>query len=287
MKYHLIIGFGKWSKKIISFLQKKKLFYKIYIKTRHYYFELGSMKKIHNKEFDRIQKKIDSIHICTPVKSHYFYIKKFSKIKRIIVEKPFLTNLSQLKKIENIYSSKTLLLVNYTYLFSPIFNNLTKEVYKKTNDKIIINFSKKNNFYKKKYDSINDWLDHPLSIILYLFKNFSEFKIIKKEFVKKKGFYEKVIINYLYDNLIVQIKINTSTINTKNIIVINNSKKKVYDFNSNSIFLKKKKIFKSNKSSFENLYFVLKNNKKISFQNFNFHKKIIAEKNKIIRKIKK
>ena len=63
MKYHLIIGFGKWSKKIISFLQKKKLFYKIYIKTRHYYFELDSKKKIHNKEFDRMQKKIGLFHV--------------------------------------------------------------------------------------------------------------------------------------------------------------------------------------------------------------------------------
>jgi len=59
MKHHLIIGFGKWSKKIIDFLKEKKLFSKIYIKTRHYYFELDSKKKIHNKEFDRIQKKID------------------------------------------------------------------------------------------------------------------------------------------------------------------------------------------------------------------------------------
>ena len=57
MKYHLIIGFGKWSKKIIGFLQRKKIFSKIYIKTRHYYFELGSKQKIYNKEFDAIQKK--------------------------------------------------------------------------------------------------------------------------------------------------------------------------------------------------------------------------------------
>ena len=83
MKHHLIIGFGKWSKKIIDFLKEKKLYSKIYIKTRHYYLELDSKKKIHNKEFDRIQKKIDSIHICTPVKSHYFYIKKFSFDKDI------------------------------------------------------------------------------------------------------------------------------------------------------------------------------------------------------------
>ena len=45
MKYHLIIGFGKWSKKITNFLQKKKIFSKIYAKTRDHYFELGSKKK--------------------------------------------------------------------------------------------------------------------------------------------------------------------------------------------------------------------------------------------------
>jgi len=41
MKYHLIIGFGKWSKKITSFLQKKKIYSKIYTKNRDNYFELG------------------------------------------------------------------------------------------------------------------------------------------------------------------------------------------------------------------------------------------------------
>ena len=57
MKYHLIIGFGKWSKKIIDFLQKKKFFSKIYIKTRDYYFELGTRQKIDNKEFSKLEKK--------------------------------------------------------------------------------------------------------------------------------------------------------------------------------------------------------------------------------------
>ena len=91
--------------------------------------------------------------------------------------------------------------------------------------KLLLILQKKNNFYKKKYDCTNDWLDHPLSIILFLFKNFSKSKIIKKEFFNKKGFYEKLIINYLYKKLTIQININYSATNKKNILVISNSKK--------------------------------------------------------------
>tara|TARA_B100000029_G_scaffold403612_1_gene403429 strand:+ start:188 stop:1057 length:870 start_codon:yes stop_codon:yes gene_type:complete len=283
---HIIIGYGNWAKKIINFLKKKNFFSKIYIKTRSKYYEHGKNESIPQKKFLDIQYKINSAHICSPVNTHFNYLKRLVNFKKIIVEKPFLKNLVQLKKIQNIYSNNSLILVNYTYLFSPIMSKLKKDVKKKSNEKIIINFSKKNTFFKKKYDCIYDWLDHPLSIILYLFNSFSKFKILKKEFVEKRGFYEKIIINYYYKNLTVQIKINAYKINRKNITIINNSKKIIYDFNNNSIFLKNKKLFKSSKSSFEMLYSALKNNKKISFQNFNFHKKIIIEKSKIMKKIK-
>jgi len=283
--YHIIIGYGKWAKKIITFLKKKNFFSKIYIKTRYKYFEYGKNENISKNKFIKIRKEIRSIHICTPVNSHFYYLNKYINLKKIIVEKPFLKNLSQLKKIQNIHSNKNLLLVNYTYLFNPILNKLKKKININSNDKIIINFTKKNNFYKKKYDCINDWLDHPLSIILFIFKNFTKFKIVKKEFFNKKGFYEKLVINYLYKKLTVQININCSTANKKNILVISNSKKTIYDLNSNSIFLEKKKFFFSNKNSFDMLYSTLKNNKKLSFQNFKFHRGIMKEKNKILKKI--
>ena len=250
------------------------------------YFEYGKNENISKKKFVKIRKKIKSAHICTPVNSHFYYLNKYIDLKKVIVEKPFLKNIHQLKKIQNIHSNKNLLLVNYTYLFNPIIGKLKKKIKIKSNDKIIINFTKKNNFYKKKYDCINDWIDHPLSIIFFLFKNFAKFKIIKKDFFNKKGFYEKLSINYLYKNLVVQVNINYSKNNKKNILVISNSKKTVYDLNSNSIFLKRKKIFFSKKNSFDILYSALRNSKKLSFQNFNFHKKILREKNKILRKIK-
>ena len=285
MKYHLIIGFGKWSKKIIGFLQKKKFFSEIYIKTRHYYFKLGSKQKIYDKEFDKIQKKIDSIHICTPVKSHFFYLRKFSKIKKIIVEKPFLQNLSQLKKVRDKLNKKNNLLVNYTDLFNPILTKLKKNIKIKSDKKIIFNYSKQKQLYNKKYDSVKDWLDHPLSIIFYLFRKFSEFEIIINESIKKKGFYEKLLLNYYYRNYTIQIRLNLSKKNQRNILLSRKSKKTVYDLKRNLVLYNRNKIFKSKNTSFDMLYFYLKKKKTLSYQNYNFHKNIMKEKNKILKKI--
>ena len=283
---HIIIGYGNWAKKIVAFLKNRKIFSNIYVKTTNKYFECIKNKNISKEKFLKIQKKVDSVHICTPVNSHFYYLSKFINLKRIIVEKPFLKNLSEFNKIQKMHFKKSLLYVNYTYLFSPILLSLKKEINKKSNKKIILNFSKKNSFYKKKFDCINDWLDHPLSIILYLFKSYPKFKIIKKDFLKKKGFYEKLVLNYFYKNLVVEIRINISKSNKRNIVILSNSKKKVYDFKSNKFFFKKKSHLISNKSSFEKLYSAFNNNKKINFQNLNFHKKIMIEKSKIIKKLK-
>ena len=286
MKQHLIIGFGQWSKKIINFLQKKNLYSKIYVKKRQYYFQYGKKEKITDKNFSKIKKNIDSIHICTPLDSHYNYLKKNIKIRKIIVEKPFLESVNQINKIQNINLNNNLIIVNYTYLFYPFINNLKKNLTSKENKKIIINFSKKNNFYRRKNDCLNDWLDHPLSIILYSFKSFSKFKIVEKTFIKKKkGTYEKLILNYYYDKLIVQIRINNLRINKKNILIYGNAKKTIYDFKTNSVLMGKKKIIKYKKTSFEHLYFTLKNHKRLSFQNYNFHKLIVKERKKILKEI--
>ena len=78
MKYHLIIGFGKWSKKIINFLEKKKnLFKKIYVKLRKSYFDFGKNIKLSEKEFNKIYDKIETLHICSPAKTHFRFLKKY------------------------------------------------------------------------------------------------------------------------------------------------------------------------------------------------------------------
>jgi len=283
---HIIIGYGNWAKKIIHFLEKKKIYSKLYIKTRSNYFQYSKNRKLTKKKFASIKENIKSVHICSPVNSHFYYLKKFSYLKKIIIEKPFLKNISQLNKIKKIFNYKNLILINYTYLFNPILKKLKDDIKVKSGGKIVINFSKKNNFYKKKYECINDWIEHPLSIILYLFGKFKKFEILKKEFSKKNRFKEKLVMHYSYKNFIIQVNINVVDDDKKNIIFLTNSKKRIYDLEKNSVFNNNKKIFFSKKNSFDTLYLTLKNNIKLQFQKFDFHKEILKEKIKILKKLK-
>ena len=86
MRYHLIVGFGKWSKKNLDYLRNKKKLKNIVIKTRDKYIS-PNLKVLSKVDHNNILKKIDTIHICTPVESHFKYLKKFKQFKKVIVEK--------------------------------------------------------------------------------------------------------------------------------------------------------------------------------------------------------
>ena len=135
-----------------------------------------------------------------------------------------------------------------------------------------LSYSKRDQLYKLKYGSLIDWIDHPLSVILYLFKKFNKFEIKKNEVINKNGYYEKILIRYFFKNLFVDIRINLSKSNQRNIILFN---KKKFSYN-----FKKQKNKKLKNSSFDNLYFALLKRKRLSFQTYDFHKKIIIEKKK-------
>ena len=93
-------------------------------------------------------------------------------------------------------------------------------------------------------------------------------------------------MHYSYKNFIIQVNINVVDDDKKNIIFLTNSKKRIYDLEKNSVFNNNKKIFFSKKNSFDTLYLTLKNNIKLQFQKFDFHKEILKEKIKILKKLK-
>ena len=63
------------------------------------------------------------------------------------------------------------------------------------------------------------------------------------------------------------------------------SNKTIYDLKRNLVLYKRNKPFKSKNTSFDMLYFYLKKKKTLLHQNYNFHKNIMKEKNKILKKI--
>ena len=66
-------------------------------------------------------------------------------------------------------------MVNYIDLFNPQISKVIKLTKINKNKQISLFYSNNAQKYKKKFELINVWLDHPLSIILFLFKRF--FKI--------------------------------------------------------------------------------------------------------------
>ena len=131
-------------------------------------------------------------------------------------------------------------------------------------------------------------MDHPLSLILLFFKRFPKFNIELNQLIKKnKKFNRNVIINYNFKNFDLKIKLNCSKKIERNLQIDKKKHIETFHFVKNSIYKNKKKIYQSKIGSFDNFYGFLIKGKKSSIQNFEFHKKIILERNKISKKINK
>ena len=281
---HIIIGYGNWAKKIIKFLKRNNFFSRIIVVTSKKQFLIfHNYKKIDRKDLNNIFLKAKSVHICSNNHSHFSYIKKFVILnKNIIVEKPFINSQKELQNINKIIKkNKKKILVNYTDLFNPFFYKIKKIFNNNLNNKIYLNaiYSKHDKKFKKKYQCINEWLDHPLSIIIELFKSFPKFKIISfKSIYRNKIMNEELEVQYKLKNISISFLI--TNMNKKKRIVSIKTLKKNYFFDLNS------HLIKNNTSSFYNLYKNLnKINKSENLFDLSFHKKIFKEKLKIIKNL--
>lgn len=277
MPNHLIIGYSDWGKKIASFLIKQKLFNKIYIINTKKFFEIyPKYKLINKKSFKKESSKINTVHICSSVKTHLKYFKLFQN-KDLIIEKPIVEDLKELNKFKRIYRHKRKkTLVNYTDLFNNSITKLKKTNILKNLKQINLFYAKKSKIYFNKIDFFNDWLDHPLSIILFLFGKFNNNKIIiQKKKSKTKKF--EGTLNLIYQFKKIKINISISNLKKKDqrlMIIETNSK----SFNINL----------KNNDSFGKIYiYLLKRKVNLLHQNLIFHEKIFKEKRRILNKIKK
>lgn len=275
----LIFGYGKWSQKVFQFLKKRKKFNKIYVKTSSKFFRLYPKKKEFTvKEFRSKIKNTKNIHICVPTKDHFKIVRDYNlNNKNIIIEKPLVKKKIELDKIKRFFKLNKII-VNYIDLYNPLLLKIKKKINYIEN--LNIDFGNKE-LYLKKYDCLNEWLDHPLAIILFLFNKFSKLRLIYYENIKqKKKYFEKIHLRYNYKKININIKINTNFPKSYRKICVEKK--------SGSIKINLRKIPKSvNINSINFLYNDLKTKKINYFQKFSFHKKILLEKQRIRKTILK
>ena len=307
-----IIGFGNHTSRIISILEKisNVEIYKIFHPTKIVLENIGT------NQLDDLY-DCDCILILSPDDTHFEYLSKLSQNYNgyIFCEKPIVTKLNELKKLENINEDKKKkIFFNFNFRFSKLSDIIKKEI----NDKKIgeithINIVSTHGLaFKKEY--LDSWrsdkkknhhniLDslaiHYLDLILFQMGTIKSSNYYPRLVSKKGDSYDtcrlaletvnaSVIIYCSYANP----KINEIVIiGTNGYITIRDNKKEIFyprdSFNEKGFFIKPPMIenedfnfedeyINSLKKSLEYFINIVKNKKLINLENF--EKSIITTK---------
>ena len=199
-----LIGLGRIGRKYFRILKKNDNFNLIKILRKKNYIQKNSSVQFYtnkNRFFLKSKKNNNAYIIASPIDTHYEYIKTIlTKKAPLIVEKPIVDNIHELKKIKVLSRNiKHPVLVNHIDLYNPAFKKLEKKLKLIGNyNKIKIEFGKFKKIYKinKKSNTIFpyfDWLPHPLAIAIKLAGFPKKIKILKeKTIIKKKFIFQKM-----------------------------------------------------------------------------------------------
>mgnify|MGYP001319935873 CR=1 FL=1 len=288
-----LVGFGRFGKK----------YYKLLKKNQNFFLKAIYRKKKFNKNiFQKLsasslrQNKIKAAIICTPIDTH-FHLANFFIKKRIpiILEKPAAKNLSEIKKLIVLSKNyKSTVLINHSDLFNNNLNFLISSI--KNIGKIEFieaKFGKFNKSYKnKKFLPFNDWLPHPLAIILTIINKIEKIEMIKNDMnFKQKSIFQDLILSFQNKNkLNGKIYFSNKFKKKKRQVIIYGKKGLIhyngYDFSNNFIKVKKK-IYptKKHSSPMQNLLEIFY--RLVLKKRFRSDLKLSYEIEKILDKIKK
>ena len=247
-----LLGFGRIGKKFYdSSLKSKKIVIKNILRKKL----INSRDKKVNffTNFNSLikNKSIKGYIIATPVQSHFEYAKKIIKNKKpLIIEKPLVSNLFQLKTLYKLCKNyKKSIFVNHKDLYNPAFIKFTHELklIGKYN-KIYITFGKSQKIKKFKLNKDRDfffpsfeWLPHPLAIAIKLKGYPHKISVIKNKITfSKKYIFQKSIICLFYKKKIIQINFsNNYKIPKRKIKVIGKKDSIIYDGYKKKMLIKK------------------------------------------------
>lgn len=198
-----LVGFGRFGKKYFNSLSKSNTFKLEFIlkkknsliKNLNIYTSLSKTKNV----------KFDGIIIASSPETHFKISKYFLKKKTaIILEKPAVLNLNQLKIIMRMKTDSTPLLVNHSDLYNPLFQEIQKYKSKIGLVKFLtINFGKFDYQYTLKRGLLpaTDWLPHILATLTVFYNINLKFRITHKNLIKKrKCYFQELYLDVLNSN---------------------------------------------------------------------------------------
>ena len=198
-----LVGFGRFGKKYFNNLSNSKIFKlefilkkkKILIKNLNIYTSLNKTKEM----------KPDGIIIASSPESHFKISKYFLKKKiAIILEKPAVLNLKQLKIIMKIKTGNAPVLINHSDLYNPLFQKIQKYKSKIGVVKFLtINFGKFDYQYSIKRGLLpaTDWLPHILATLTVFFNKNLKFRITHRNLIiKRKCYFQELHLDVLNNN---------------------------------------------------------------------------------------
>lgn len=292
----LIVGYGKIGKRYLSILKEKKniepiIFTRNFIKTKKVKF-INDYKELN---------KINGVIIATPVNTHFQYTKFFlEKNIPVLLEKPIASQLKQANELKILSQKrKTSLIINYSDLFDPNLIKLLKYISPEIKylNKIDMHYGNNRNkyYYKVAASPSEDWLPHPVSVLIFILNKIYNFKIIEYNFKvnKKNGqLFEKFKIKFdLKKNNILLNFSNFYKTNMRKIYIETKNLSFNFDaYNKKNNFFLKNKIKKKvslKTSSFENVINIFLDTieKKIFFSNIHLGLKEMKVSADIIKEI--
>jgi hypothetical protein len=284
-----LVGYGNFGKKTHKELTK-------YFKNKNIFILTKTKKKqnfnFYYNEKKFFEKKIDFYFICSPLKTHFYFLKKLLKKKKdFLIEKPIISNIKELNYLKKNLNLKKKVSVNYIDKFNPSFRIFLKNIHNKKNlNHIDIKINKYQDIYenvKLNFSNIHllpffDWLPHPIAMIFFIFKKKPTIENIKNKFIRKgNSIFQDLKIRFKVNNIIINLTFNNY--NKKNIRKISafykndilsysshTNNKNISVAYSNAIF---KRINKKNnkiifvfKNKNSNIFYSIKNNMKNRFK---------------------
>lgn len=242
-----LIGFGRFGKKYFKNLKKSvNLDLKYIVKKQNLTIKGYKIFTDLNKA---IKINTDGVIIATPPETHFNLCKFFlEKKKSIILEKPAVSNLNELKKLMKIKKTNLPLLVNHSDLYNPIFKELLKFKNKIGKINFIeINYGKFDYQYtlKRGLLPIVDWLPHILATLTTFLKKDLKFKITYENLIKKNNcFFQELNLDIFDLKGTLRGKIFFSNLKKNRLLEVTGSKGSLkydaYNFINNSINIRNK-----------------------------------------------